>query len=169
MDRLADADGMLLNPHYCSRSFDDLPKDAVVEPACLPRRSTVLDVAEWDRNYLVHQPTALLEQDEGMGRSIELRDASAASLAVVDRISQQCEYYHPELRPDEAAACLKYGYVGSFLVHSVAADEEDENAIFALSFKDEDESIIQKVSNYRVVMRERFALACVYPSCRTSM
>jgi hypothetical protein len=146
------ADGLLLNPHYrrLSLDFADItPNSADAEQtSLLPRRASTISVAEWDEQHVSGPSTTLPHRDEGMGKSIELGDVGS-TMAVVDGVSRQCEYFQPELSAADAARCLRQGSVGSFLVHGVdetTDDEEEREARFGLSFKDEDGSIIHKVS-----------------------
>eukprot|EP00045_Choanoeca_perplexa_P008536 m.79798 g.79798 ORF g.79798 m.79798 type:complete len:636 (+) comp14528_c0_seq1:302-2209(+) len=147
-------DGLVSNPHYRRLSLDFI--DRAVSPSLegksslLPRRASTISVAEWDEEHCTIPPTTLPKRDEGMGRSIELgQDSRTPLLAVVDAVTQRCEYFQPELSAKEAEACLQHGLVGSFLVHGAedesVDDDSEQDAIFGLSFKDEDGSIIHKV------------------------
>ena len=140
---------LLLNPYY-RRSLSNIAASSALaqESSLLPRRASTTSVAECREQHKLAPPSSLPHRDEGMGRSIELGDSRTPLLAVVDGVTQQCDYFQPELSAADAAACLQHGMVGSFLVHGAAElpmDDHDRDAIFGLSFKDEDGSIIDKV------------------------
>eukprot|EP00730_Choanoeca_flexa_P010532 TRINITY_DN1847_c0_g1_i2.p1 TRINITY_DN1847_c0_g1~~TRINITY_DN1847_c0_g1_i2.p1 ORF type:complete len:655 (+),score=122.72 TRINITY_DN1847_c0_g1_i2:289-2253(+) len=144
-------DGMLPNPHYRDYSLD-FQVDKELEPArhqLVPKPPSISSINELaDDSGNVMRPVA--RRDEGMGRSIELNSPSNPPLLpVIDSISQRCDYFQPSLAAKEAAQCLETSSLGAFLIHAgpdaSLQEDDDEEEPLALSFKDEDGSIIHKV------------------------